>query len=148
MVANIAIQYYNTLFCQSIALPIYRIALCKFVPHGHSWINNLYLFVYIAFLMAIQWHLLLKIITCSCTHILSMFKLLVSPHIMCGRELSTLVVILWVCHNGKSLWGHQTWTSHALQPLVILASSLYVGMPWIFQDGYWGWLSIIIIMYK
>ena len=27
---------------------------------------------------------------------------------MRGRELSTLVVILSVCHNGKSLSGHQT----------------------------------------
>ena len=27
---------------------------------------------------------------------------------MRGRGLSTLVVILFVCHNGKSLSGHQT----------------------------------------
>ena len=27
---------------------------------------------------------------------------------MRGQELSTLVVILSVCHNGKSLSGHQT----------------------------------------
>ena len=25
-----------------------------------------------------------------------------------------------VCHNGNLFWGHQTWTLHALQPLVFL----------------------------
>ena len=33
---------------------------------------------------------------------------------MRGRELSTLVVILSVCHNGKSLSGHQTRKSRVL----------------------------------
>ena len=41
-----------------------------------------------------------------------------------AQQIIGLAVILWVClsvcHHGNSLWGVQTWTPQALQPLVFL----------------------------
>ena len=42
------------------------------------------------------------------TSIRSMINIIGHAAFMHGRELSTLVVILFVCHNGKTLSGHQT----------------------------------------